>query len=433
MSKIEAIDEKSSKLLFDIDAQTFNNAIKFVYNKNKNRINIPGFRKGKAPLQIIENYYGKDFFYNDALNHILPEEFEKALSQHDVDTVGYPEFNLENIADDKTVSMSAILTLRPIAQVSEYKNLPYKPFDTDVTQEEVDKRIEAEREKNSRLVNVDRPVENGDIANINFEGFIDNVPFEGGKAENYDLTIGSHSFIDTFEDQLIGKNIGDELDVNVTFPKDYGKKELAGKPALFKVKINKISVKQLPELNDDFAQDVSEFDTLDEYKSDVMDKIKEEKLHQAKHDKENQITHELIKNTNVEIPQAMIDTTTHNMLRNFEHNLSSQGLNLDTYLQYMGQTRESMLKMYEPNAEQQIKIRLALEAIAKTENLAATEEEINAEINKIVEQTKLEKEKILSLLNDEEKKNIQKDIVVQKALEIVLENAKEVSESEENK
>lgn len=433
MSKIEAIDDKSSKLLFEIDAQTFSDAIKFVYNRNKNRINIPGFRKGKAPLQIVENYYGKDFFYNDALNHILPEEFEKALNPHDIETVGYRDLNIENISDDRTVSVSAILVLRPTAQVSEYKNLPYKPFDTNVTQEEVDKRIDAEREKNSRLINVVRPIENGDIVNINFEGFIDNVPFEGGKAENYDLTIGSHSFIDTFEDQLIGKNIGDELDVSVTFPQDYGKKELAGKPALFKVKINKISVKQLPELNDDFAQDVSEFDTLDEYKSYVMDKIREEKSHQAKHDKENQITQELIKNTTVEIPPEMINTTTHNMLRNFEHNLSAQGLNLDTYLQYMGQTRESMLKMYEPNAEQQIKIRLALESIAKTENLTATEEEVDAEINKIVEQTKLEKEKILSLLNDEEKKNIQKDIVVQKALEIVLENAKEVSENEENK
>ena len=431
MSKIEMINEKSAKLFFDIDSQTFNNAIKFVYNKNKNRINIPGFRKGKAPLQIIENYYGKDFFYNDALNHILPEEFEKALSQHDVDTVGYHDFNVENISDDKTVSMSASLTLRPIAQVIEYKNLTYKPFDTNVTDEEVNKKIDNEREKNSRLINVDRPIENGDIANINFEGFIDNVPFEGGKAENYDLTIGSHSFIDTFEEQLIGKNMDDEIDVNVTFPNDYGKAELAGKPALFKVKINKISVKQLPELNDDFAQDVSEFDTLDEYKNNVMDKIKEEKLHQAKHDKENQVTQELIKNTTVEIPQEMIDTTTQNMMRNFEHNLSSQGLNLDTYLQYMGQTRESMLKMYEPNAEQQIKIRLALEAVAKSENLTATEEELDAEVNKIVEQTKLEKEKILSLLTDEEKKNIKKDIVVQKALEIVLENAKEIIDNNE--
>lgn len=432
MSRLEAVDEKSVKLFFDIDPQNFNDAIKFVYNKKKNRINIPGFRKGKAPLQIIENYYGKDFFYNDALNHILPEEFEKALSEHTIDTVGYPEFDLENISDDKVVSMVATLTLRPKAQVSEYKNLPYVPFDTNVTEEEVNKKLEAERKKNVRLINVDRPIENEDIVNINFEGFIDNVPFEGGKGENYDLKIGSHSFIDTFEEQLIGKNMDDEVEVNVTFPENYHQTDLANKPALFKVKINKISVEELPKLDDDFAQDVSEFDTLDEYKKDILEKMKEEKLNQAKHDKENQVTQALINNTTVEIPQVMIDNAARNMLRGFEQDLSSQGLSFDTYLQYMGQTRDSMLKMYESNAQKQLKIRLALEAIAQSENLEATEDEINAEIDKIVEQTKLEKEKILSLLNNEEKENIKKDIIVKKALDIVLENAVESSQPQEN-
>jgi trigger factor len=432
MSRLEAVDEKSVKLFFDIDSQNFNDAIKFVYNKKKNRINIPGFRKGKAPLQIIENYYGKDFFYNDALNHILPEEFEKALSEHTIDTVGYPEFDLENISDDKVVSMVATLTLHPKAQVSEYKNLPYVPFDTNVTEEEVNKKLEAERKKNVRLINVDRPIENEDIVNINFEGFIDNVPFEGGKGENYDLKIGSHSFIDTFEEQLIGKNMDDEVEVNVTFPENYHQADFANKPALFKVKINKISVEELPKLDDDFAQDVSEFDTLDEYKKDILEKMKEEKLNQAKHDKENQVTQALINNTTVEIPQVMIDNAARNMLRGFEQDLSSQGLSFDTYLQYMGQTRASMLKMYESNAQKQLKIRLALEAIAQSENLEATEDEINAEIDKIVEQTKLEKEKILSLLNNEEKENIKKDIIVKKALDIVLENAVESSQPQEN-
>lgn len=432
MSRLEAVDEKSVKLFFDIDPQNFNDAIKFVYNKKKNRINIPGFRKGKAPLQIIENYYGKDFFYNDALNHILPEEFEKALSEHTIDTVGYPEFDLKNISDDKVVSMVATLTLRPEAQVSEYKNLPYVPFDTNVTEEEVNKKLEAERKKNVRLINVDRPIENEDIVNINFEGFIDNVPFEGGKGENYDLKIGSHSFIDTFEEQLIGKNIDDEIEVNVTFPENYHQADLANKPALFKVKINKISVEELPKLDDDFAQDVSEFDTLDEYKKDILEKMKEEKLNQAKYDKENQVTQALINNTTVEIPQVMIDNAARNMLRGFEQDLSSQGLSFDTYLQYMGQTRDSMLKMYESNAQKQLKIRLALEAIAQSENLEATEGEINAEIDKIVEQTKLEKEKILSLLNNEERENIKKDIIVKKALDIVLENAVESSQPQEN-
>lgn len=432
MSRLEAVDEKSVKLFFDIDPQNFNDAIKFVYNKKKNRINIPGFRKGKAPLQIIENYYGKDFFYNDALNHILPEEFEKALSEHTIDTVGYPEFDLGNISDDKVVSMVATLTLRPKAQVSEYKNLPYVPFDTNVTEEEVNKKLEEERKKNVRLINVDRPIENEDIVNINFEGFIDNVPFEGGKGENYDLKIGSHSFIDTFEEQLIGKNMDDEVEVNVTFPENYHQADLANKPALFKVKINKISVEELPKLDDDFAQDVSEFDTLDEYKKDILEKIKEEKLNQAKHDKEDQVTQALINNTTVEIPQVMIDNAARNMLRGFEQDLSSQGLSFDTYLQYMGQTRDSMLKMYESNAQKQLKIRLALEAIAQSENLEATEDEINAEIDKIVEQTKLEKEKILSLLNNEERENIKKDIIVKKALDIVLENAVESSQPQEN-
>lgn len=437
MSDLQILDEKKAELKFDIPADIFKNAITFVYNKNKNRISIPGFRKGKAPLQIIENYYGKEFFYNDAINHVLPEEYEKAINEHKVDIIGYPEFDVENISDENVVSIKAVLLLRPKAQVSEYKNLKFKSFDTNITDEEVDKRLNSEREKNSRIVNVDRTIENGDTVNINFEGFIDNVAFDGGKAENYDLVIGSNSFIDTFEQQLIGKNVDDEIEVNVTFPNDYHKKDLAGKPALFKVKINKVSVKQLPELNDDFAQDVSEFDTLDEYKNNIREKLQEEKNQQAKFDKENQLMEALIKNTTVEVPQVMVDTAAKNMLRNLEQNLSAQNLSFDTYLQYMGQNRDSMLKMYEPNALRQIKIRLALEAIANMENFSVSPEEIDAEIDKIVEDSKLEKEKILSLITENEKENIKKDILVQKALDFVMQNAVEnlddKTEIDENK
>ena len=269
MSILEKIDDKTVKLLFDIDSSTFNDAIIYVYNKNKNKINIHGFRKGKVPLNIIENYYGKDFFYNDAINHVLPEEFEKALNSQTVETVGRPEFKIEKISDDRIVSVSAVLTLRPIAQISDYKNISYKPFDTNVTDDEVNKNIDSEREKNSRLIGVDRAVEDGDIVNLNCQGYINGVAFDAGKAENYDLTIGSHTFIDTFETQLIGSKAGDDVEVNVTFPENYHQAELSSKPAVFEVHINKVSIKELPELNDDFAQDVSEFDTLEDYKKDV--------------------------------------------------------------------------------------------------------------------------------------------------------------------
>lgn len=428
MSKLEILDEKKTKLTFDISSSDFESAIRFVYDKNKGRINMPGFRKGKVPLRIIENYYGKDFFYNDALNHILPEEYEKAISEHKIDIVGFPDFNLENISDDKNVLMSAVLTLRPKAQVSEYKNLKYISFNTDVSEEEINKKLESEREKNSRIINVDRPIENGDIVNLNCQGYIDGEAFEAGKIENYDLTIGSHNFIDTFEEQLIGKNAGDDIKVNVTFPRDYHQKDLASKPALFKVQINRISVKELPELNDDFAQDVSEFDTLDEYKKNIEEKIKEEKNNNAQNDKENQITEVLLQNTTVEIPQVMIDNTAKNMIKNLEQNLSSQGLSFDTYLQYMGQTHNSMLKMYEQNARNQIKVRLALEFIAENENLTVSEDEMNKEIEKIIEKTKIERKKLLSLLNNNEKENIKKDIVVKKALDLVVQNAVEINE-----
>lgn len=424
MSKLEILDEKKAKLTFDISSSDFESAIRFVYDKNKGRINIPGFRKGKAPLRIIENYYGKDFFYNDALNHILPEEYEKAISEHKIDIVGFPDFNLENISDDKNVLMSAVLTLRPKAQVSEYKNLKYISFNTDVSEEEINKKLESERDKNSRIINVDRPIENGDIVNLSCQGYIDGEAFEAGKIENYDLTIGSHNFIDTFEEQLIGKNAGDDIKVNVTFPRDYHQKDLASKPALFKVQINRISVKELPELNDDFAQDVSEFDTLDEYKKNIEEKIKEEKNNNAQDDKENQITEALLQNTTVEIPQVMIDNTAKNMIKNLEQNLSSQGLSFDTYLQYMGQTHNSMLKMYEQNARKQIKVRLALEFIAENENLTVSEDEMNKEIEKI----KIERKKLFSLLNNNEKENIKKDIVVKKALDLVVQNAVEINE-----
>lgn len=423
MSNLEIIDDKTATLTFNIEPQDFINAIDVVYKRNRNKVNIPGFRKGKVPLKIIQNYYGEDFYYNDAINHVLPETFDKAMSEHDTETVGYPEFDLSGIDEDKRVTLTAKLTLRPVATVSNYKGITFKQSPVNVSDDEINKQIDIEREKNARVLNVDRPIENNDIVTIDFEGFVDGIPFDGGKAEDYDLTIGSHSFIDTFEEQLIGKNINDELDVNVTFPEQYGKEELNGKPALFKVKIKKICVKELPELNDEFAQDVSEFDSLNEYKKDIMAKLTSDKENKAKQEKENNVLDNLIKNVTVDIPKVMIDASAEDMLRRFEHNLSAQKLSLDVYLQYMGQTRESMLDMYRVSSERQIKIRLALEFIARNENFKVTQEEIDAEIDKVVAETKLEKEKITSLMTEKELSGMKKDIAVQKALQFVLDNA----------
>ena len=437
-STLELIDDnKKAKLSFVINNNNFEKAIDHVYMKNRSRINIPGFRKGKASRKIVENYYGKGFFYEEAINYILPKEYEKAISQHKIDIIGYPDFSLDNISDDKNVSMSAVIYLRPKAEINNYKNLSYKPFDTSVSEDDINNKINAEREKNARIMTVDRPVENGDIVNLDCQGYIDGKAFEAGKAVNYDLVIGSHTFIDTFEEQLIGKNITQDLDieVNVTFPENYHVQDLSNKPAMFKVKINKISKKELPELDDDFAQDVSEFDTFDEYKKDVESKIKQEKEHAAKHYKEDQLTDLLSKEVvinNTEGFKVMVDMTKENMAMNFERNLKAQGLSFDAYLQYSGQTRESILNIYEADADKQTKIRLALEAIAEKENLEVSEEEINSEVNKIAEQTKLDKDKIESLLSDREKENIKKDLLVQKALDLVLDSAVESSELESN-
>ncbi len=418
--------------IIDIDHETFEGALDRAYQKRKNNINIQGFRKGKAPRKIIESIYGKEIFYDDAVNDVLPDEYQKAAEkflngndeQDEIETVGNPEFELVSISDDEGVKLRAKLVLRPEGEIDNYKGLEYvEAADIGLNEEDINKIIEEERNKNARIMTVERPIEMGDMVNLNCQGYVDGKAFAAGKAENYDLVIGSKTFIDTFEEQLIGASAGDDVEVNVVFPEKYHVEELSSKPALFKVKINRVSKRELPELDDDFAQEVSEFDSFEEYKNDIKNKL-EERNKQAKKDEElNQLLDILAKNVVVDIPKVMLDAVKENMLNNFERNLQNRGLNLKSYLTYANKTREALLESYNDEAEKQLKIRLALEAIVRKENIIVTDEDMENEIKKLISQTGMSRERLEGLLNDQERKNMKKDIAVQKAADFVHENA----------
>ena len=330
MSTIENIDVNKIKITFSVSAERFEEGMKYSYNKNKGRINVQGFRKGKAPRKIIEIQYGKAIFYDDAFNFVLPEAYDAAVKEHNLDVVSKPDIDVEEVSDTDGVTFSAEVYIKPEVKIDDYKGLAFTKQEIKVNDDEVDNMINSAREKNARILTVtDRPVQNGDIAVIDFEGFVDEVAFEGGKGDDYELEIGSHSFIDNFEEQLIGKNVGDDVDVNVTFPEDYHQKDLAGKPALFKVEIKDIKFKELPELNDDFAQDVSEFDTLDEYKKDIMAKLLVQKQKDADNKKQEELLDILVKKAEMDVPQVMIENEINNKIREFEAGISRQGLSLD--------------------------------------------------------------------------------------------------------
>ena len=427
------IDKEARIVSFivDIDHETFESALDRAYQKKKGNINVQGFRKGKAPRKVIENIYGKEIFYDDAINDVLPDKYQKVAEKflsgnnegEEIETVGNPDFELVNMSDEG-IKLRAKLVLRPEAEIDNYKNLEYVEAEqNNLSEEDVDKIIEEERNKNARIMTVERPVEMGDMVNLNCQGYIDGKAFAAGKAENYDLVIGSKTFIDSFEEQLIGASAGDDVEVNVVFPEKYHVEELSGKPALFKVKINRVSKRELPELDDDFAQEVSEFDSFEEYKNDIKNKL-EARNKQAKKDEElNQLLDILAKNVVVDIPKVMLDAVKENMLMNFERELQSRGLNLKSYLTYANKTREALLESYNDEAEKQLKIRLALEAIVRKENIVVSDEDMENEIKKVVEQTGMNRERLESLLNDQERKNMKKDVAVQKAADFVHENA----------
>lgn len=425
--KVETLEKNMAKLVIEVPAEELEKALQAAYNKNKKNISIPGFRKGKVPRQMVEKMYGPGFFYEDAANMLIPEEYEKAAAECGLELVSRPVIDIEQIEKGKAFIFTAEVAVKPEVTLGEYKGLEVAKADAEVSEEEVAAELEKEREKNARTISVeDRAVENGDMIMLDFEGFVNGAAFDGGKGENYPLTIGSGAFIPGFEEQLIGKNIGEDVEVNVTFPEEYQAPELAGCAATFKCKVNEIKVKELPELDDDFAQDVSKFDTLAEYKEDVKAKLAANKADAAKRAKEDAVIEKIIENAQMDIPEAMIDTQARQLVDEFAQRIQSQGLSFEQYLQFTGMTLDTALEQMKPNAVKRIQSRLVLEAVVKAESIEVSEEDVKAEIAKMAETYKMDAEKLAEIMSEEEKKQIQMDMAIEKAVELVTEAAKEV-------
>ena len=396
------------------------------YQKAKGRISLPGFRKGKAPRKMIEQMYGKGIFLEDAANALIPEHYSKAVEECELEIVSQPEIAVTQAEPGKTFIFTAEVAVKPEVTLGEYTGVEVPKSETEVTDEDVEAELKKEQEKNSRTVTVeDRGAENGDITTIDFEGFVDGEAFEGGKGTDYPLTLGSGSFIPGFEDQLVGSKAGDHVEVKVTFPEEYQAKELAGKEAVFQCDVKKVEAKELPELDDDFAQDASEFDTLAEYKEDIKKNLTEKKEKEARAAKENAAVDKAIENAEMEIPDAMVATQTRQMLDDFARRMQSQGLTMEQYFQFTGMTAEKMQEEMKPQALKRIQTRLVLEKIAEVENIQPTQEEVDEEISKMAEAYKMEADKIKELLGDRELEQMKKDMAVQKAVTLVADEAKE--------
>lgn len=425
--QVEKLENNMAKLTIEASAEEFEKAIQKSYNKNKNSINVQGFRKGKAPLAIIEKMYGVEIFYEDAANDIIPGAYEEAAKESELEIVSRPEIDVVQIEKGKPFIFTAEVAIKPEVTLGDYKGIEVEKKEVEVTDDEVMAEIEKEREQNSRMLTIDdRPIQKDDIVVIDFEGFVDGEAFEGGKSEGYTLTIGSNSFIDNFEDQLIGKEVGEDVEVNVTFPEEYHAKELAGKPALFKVKVHEIKMKELPELDDDFAQDVSEFDTLDEYKENVKATIKENKEKELKTAKENEIVDKIIENATMDIPDPMVEEQVRQMADDFAQRMQYQGLSLEQYFQFTGMDSKKFIDSLRPQALKRIQSRLVLEAVVKAENIEVTDEEYDKELKEMADMYKMEEDKIKELIGDKEAESIKADIAVQKAVDFVLAESKEV-------
>lgn len=425
--KVEQMEEKNMvKLVIETTAEEFEAGLNTAYNKNKNKISVPGFRKGKAPRKMIEKLYGKEIFFEDAANAIIPDAYAKAAMECELEIVSQPKIDVVQLEAGKDFIFSAEVAVKPEVELGTYKGVEVAKTDISVADEDVDAEIKKVQEQNSRTVTVeDRAVKDGDIAVIDFEGFVDGVAFEGGKGENYPLTIGSHSFIDNFEEQLVGMNVGDEKEISVTFPEEYHAEALKGKPATFKVAVKELKEKQLPELDDDFAQDVSDFDTLAEYKEDLKKKLTERKEAEAKSKKETEVIDKIVESSKMDIPQAMIDTQVTRMAEDFAQRLQQQGLSIEQYFQYTGLTADAILAQMKPEAEKRIKNSLVLEAIAKAENIEVADEEFEGELKKMADMYKMELDKIKDFMGDAEAKQMKDDIAVQKAVELVVSAAVE--------
>lgn len=424
--QVEKLEKNMAKLTIEVSSEEFENAIAKAYKKNKNKISMPGFRKGKAPRAMIEKMYGKGIFYEDAANSIIPDAYADAAKESELEIVAQPEIDVTQIESGKPFIFTATVALKPEVTLGEYKGIEVEKKEVEVTDEEVEAEINKVRESNARMLDIDdRATQDGDTVLIDFDGYVDGKQFEGGKADDYSLVLGSHSFIDNFEEQLVGKNIGDDVEVNVTFPENYQAEELQGKPAVFKVKIKEIKVKELPELDDDFAQDVSNFDTIAEYKEDLKKKLTENKEEALKREREEAVIGKIIENAQMDIPEQMVDVQTRQMTQEFAQRLSSQGLSIDQYMQFTGLTPQKMLEELKPQALKRIQSRLVLEAVVAAENIETTEEELDKEIENMASMYQMEVDKLKEVIGEEEKKQISLDLAVQKAVEIVTEAAVE--------
>ncbi len=420
--QVEKLEKSMAKLTIEVPAKELDLALDKAYKKNRNKIAMPGFRKGKAPRAMIEKMYGAEIFFEDAANILVPDAYEDAAKESGLEIVSQPEIAVEQIEKGQPFIFTATVAVKPEVTLGEYKGIEVESKEAGVTDEEIEEEINKVRENNSRMITIeDRAVEDGDTVTIDFDGYVDGEQFEGGMAEDYSLVIGSHTFIDNFEEQLIGKNIGDDVEVNVTFPDQYQAEELRNKEALFKVKINAIKMKELPDADDEFAQEVSDFDTLDEYKEDLRKKLLENKEAALKREKEEEVVGAIIENAQMDIPDPMVNAQTQQMTQEFAQRLQSQGLSLEQYMQLTGMTPQKMLEELKPQALKRIQSRLVLEAVVAAENIEASEEDFDKEIENMAEMYNMEADKLRDLVGEDEKEQIRMDIAVQKAVDFVVE------------
>ena len=423
--QVEKLEKNMAKITVEVPSEQFEKALTAAFNKNKSRFNIPGFRKGKAPQAMVEKMYGVEVLYEDAINEALDATYGDAVTESGLEVVSRPEIDVVQVEKGKELIYTATVAVKPEVTLGEYKGIEVEKASAEVTDEDIEAELKKVQEQNSRLITVeDRAVEDGDQTVIDFEGSVDGTPFEGGKGEDYPLTIGSHSFIDTFEEQLIGKNIGEECEVHVTFPEEYHAKELAGKPAVFKVTVKEIKRKELPELNDEFAGEVSEFETLEEYKNDVKSKLSLKKQKDAATENENHVVDKVVENAQMDIPEPMIDSQVNNMVNDYARRMQSQGLSLEQYMQFTGMTIETLKEQMKPQAVKRIQTRLVLEAIVKAENITVSDEAVEKEIADMAESYKMEVAQIKEYVGENGIEQMKEDLAVQEAVDFLVAEAK---------
>lgn len=423
--QVENLEKNTAKLTIEVPAEKFEEAVQHSYNKNKGKFNIPGFRKGKAPFNMIKKMYGVGVFYEDAVDEVIDASYPDAAKESGLEIVSRPSISIEEIEEGKAFVYTAVVAVKPEVTLGEYKGVEVQKTKSEVTEEDIETEIKRAREKNSRLITVeDRGIEDGDQVTIDFDGSVDGKRFEGGKAEDYPLTIGSHTFIDNFEEQLIGKTTGEECEVNVTFPAEYHVEELKNKPAVFKVKVKEIQRKELPEANDDFVSEVSDFDTMEEYKKDLTEKLQAEKIEAAKTADEDKVVAKVIENATMEIPDQMVEEQVNGMVNDYARRLESQGISFKQYVEITGMTAEKIGEQMKPQAIKRIQTRLVLEAVVKAENIQADDAAVEEQFDKMAEDFKMDKEQIKGMFGEEQMAQLKEDLAVQKAIDFLVAEAK---------